>query len=1197
MRIKIVACLITVFYLIVSYLPISLIPSQSLKDNSDQDCLAPKSKHYLFENLSLQMKLMDDFVSDFKTKEYDLGNHLGLMLEETLGKELLELSEEKKLISNLKTKNNYIVLSWNKPKQTSVKIDNTSEISFKEYRVGLTFSRKSLARLLNQLQNKNPELLQKLLAEKIYNDLPADPTGEEIKEAFANIETIYPDGGTEAFLYDYHYKKTRMDLVEANDIVEAGELGATKILQKMQNWMETKGKNRDEKFVWMMATGKTPDIMLNFLYEIWSNWDSAWAKDFLKKHGITQKLPMERLIITHLDTTFPQQRSYYHAFPSYINQWAKKFGVPETQRKLWYADFTIDEKDPEKIRKMNDFEFKSLMKDIDARGLLVQKYIDNELPENDPQYAFFKAMQMQCANMSNFLKEYGGPDLVIGSCGPSYDGFGHVGFVESGYGKIPSAFMGLANYHNAGAQGMLNGGYSNMLDSKGDIKYGYATFAIPEMTIKEDAEMLMLINGNNSKEQSVRYAIEGDYQKDFPKAPVVGLSKSKGSWIVDPSTNTQLRKNYYPWDMKILDENFWTQQNVIKLFIRVVKDVQKRKPNINISNLTVADFLNSGFDEDKVPPMIRWIRNQNIKNLFNSMSWEECQNIVKDKLSENLKNSDEVDTVLWGKAYVEEFESILKKRNQLQNEIKNTLNDDNKYLLDDLVAIDEGWINKDKEAVTRKLKKALDNSSILKLFLNTQAEYIEKRKTIFMPDPHPDDRYLAIQSVVEVLIKKGHRVITKTLTPGSSAVSNELVGKFVSEWSKWDQIEIDKAIALDREQASIQLLKLAKQNRLKNKEEALDFAHWDKLSSTEQTLRAQILFNYLFHKYCEGEGLNTAKQIENFKNLIFESFEKKNPWGSKNFTVVDKIKTFIRVIEEKSAMLSWGVPYRNIYDPSSFAWYSAVGKNGAARPEDIDYFVDLFESLKRVDLVFGNDENFIDFGAHSITKSIVLGALKKLKEKGYFSKNPSFRFMGYAGVWDGILTEEADLTVLYNEQEKKKFFKEFWQIYLSQVPAEGCDPSMDELNTFADAVIERGEKTKQEYLALLSSVYKKFQQVKGCAYALSFTVKDIFKPDFDEKLKSENEMLNNVGKKLETISTEKLYGTIKGPKILNDFSSDELFRLYQRVKGMGRKATKDFFNDLIKSGYVGEDVIEKMYVDILDGIKNKKVLTLVQTAA
>ncbi|MCJ7646456.1 hypothetical protein MUO65_06110, partial [bacterium] len=283
-------------------------------------------------------------------------------------------------------------------------------------------------------------------------------------------------------IYMDTYNKTRHMEISINlDIEEAGITFACEIMKAIQYWMKKLPK--DEKIVIHFCTGDTPWIGYTKMARYLDSWDDKETQTILEAHGVDLNLKpdMSRVVAYPLDAVFPQKRTAYHSFANILNNMFDRLHIPEDQRHFFYGD--IDEYD----NQMSDEAFDRIIKDIEKNGLL----IDNS---NEIQKPFINAMRHQAERMSQEMENLGGAHIFLAGIGPSYDGKGHIGFMEfetlekflmeSGDPFGLKTFIESAHHYVNRAHAKENGGLNNFYVN-GISKHGVISFGFYELLLRQ----------------------------------------------------------------------------------------------------------------------------------------------------------------------------------------------------------------------------------------------------------------------------------------------------------------------------------------------------------------------------------------------------------------------------------------------------------------------------------------------------------------------------------------------------------------------------------------------------------------------------------------------------------------------------------------------------------------------------------------
>ncbi len=905
-------------------------------------------------------------------------------------------------------------------------------------------------------------------------------------------------------------KARGMELRIGRDVKETGALLAVAIIKAIQDWQAK--LPRHKKVVIHFATGESPWLGYAKLAEFLNTWDDPFTRETLTKYGVDLekgKPDMSRVLALPLDAIFPQRRTDYHAFPKILSDMFDKLGIPKENRLFFYGDI----KDASGKKAMGDREFEKLLSDIEENGLSLAE--DSRIAKETTtiQRRFLRKMIFHAKWMTRQIEKLGGAHIVIAGVGPSYEGKGHVAFMESGTPLDQKAFISPMGYHVAAAHSKENGGMDRLYTrSTKKTKYGFITFGWHELLYRnkgagddpsEMVQAIIIATGapkSSSVQKMIEAEIEGDYDSSYP---VTGFRKARGVFILDPTAAKDLRLFQNPWEFEHMgfgSETESQERELRRFFIRLAKDTGRK-----IRTLVTQDGLPSyaGAEGELFE-----IAKRNVEDIADN-AWNFPKDRVAETIGKNLATPEEAG---------------------------------------------------DKDHLGLPLQSK-----------------------IVLISPHLDDDFLAYRDLIKAWVKQGHRVSSYYVTPGYTAVHDSYLAEALGHIRSWDQEKITREVQrLDVLASKVRKLsrvvkKMAEVERFAPKErfrrepdlkkrlkslraevyapqkELLgrltkviesgdvhqakrpdDFEVWDPMSAEEKDLRASLLFLYLNLDSLVRLGkvvLDKKEKVKAFTDFIFDAMRGKRLWGSLDLEVVQGMKSYLRLVEARTALASLGVGPEEIYDPLKATWYKA-GLRGTAEPKDIEDLEDIYKE-KNPDLIVVNGEGFPDYGAHSTTEASAIAAVRHWMDSPDYPKGHSLKILQYAGVWEKISVEDSDLTVVISRGEMEEFDRAFRNHYPSQAPAAVPDPGLSEPLYFSEQVRRNALATRREIEGLID-IPEKYHALFSDpeTTALNYKLLDINGKAVLEKFDRKVAEMKRVKTALDAIKGEKFHGPVPQADIL-----------------------------------------------------------------
>ncbi|MDP8266336.1 MAG: hypothetical protein P9M07_05260 [Candidatus Aceula meridiana] len=923
-------------------------------------------------------------------------------------------------------------------------------------------------------------------AKKIITSIKEDSSEQEVRTAFEKLRELgyYQNPAQAIYNFTVNQSET-MDAHILKDIVAVAEKFVEEFIAEYQAWERT--AKSGEKFVVNFATGDTPWVSYRLLADILNTWDKAKTQEFLNKPNIDfgHKPDMNRVEAFALDGLAPQKRTDYHSFPNILNNMLDLLQVPETQRYFFYGDLVADGK---KLRKMTSKEYESLLKDIDTHGSKIEEFLSGKLSETDAQYRFWNAMKKQTKQMSGKLKLRNGPNMVIWGVGPSYEGKGHMAFLEEGIRLIQDAFLGVPGHYVLAGHAKENGGYRNMV-KRG---YGFMTYGFKELLNRKKNPKHIVFATTASKRNSMHYGIEegrvfkGSGKERKVVYPLQAVRDQRGSYLVAGGSEENLRLRRHFWHFDLIDE--WTPKMIRKFFVYLVDDVKKNNPEktlLNFKQKDVFEFLES--DAAKLfgaPPIVRKIVEYNLKSLKKYGAWEELKKEIAQAIRDNTITPN----------------GIIEKL---------------------------GWEPGDRD------------------------------KKVDIINPHLDDDYFAKRENIRVLAKQGYDIEIHYTAKGTTAVDDLYVAQVLRRIKRWDKAKLDAVSKRTTSQVAQELIPTLESQNLHTSPS--DFDPWTHMTEKEKDLRAQALFLEIFHPHSIQEN---RQHLLHLIDALLESFNEKARWGARDVESIGHIKAAIRIFENKTAMMSLGIPYEKIHDPMDSTFYSEEGWGGAAGEEDIERVKNILRKRKP-DLIISNGEGFADYRAHSNTEAIVISATYDLIDEGVF--NPKkLKYMTYAGVWDRTRIDSPDVfSVVHSEQQLNEGERKSRQHFSTQSPTPIIDSGFAFPKFFSETVLLNAGISRKELLKFLPGLVDQFSILKNnLSGVLNYRLVDLNDRQTEKELKAKVEELGYVRPYLNRASNVAMNGPAPMPEfrlfeyddILDD--NENVRVIGDMVKALGQKGYK-----------------------------------------
>ncbi len=944
-----------------------------------------------------------------------------------------------------------------------------------------------------------------------------DPVAEVQMKASLTLRqigvTAPPDIRTERFpsqsaIARYQATTNRakdMKLVIGRDVRETGIILAVEIIKGIQEWRERLGP--DENIVIHFATGDTPWLGYVKLAEFLRTWDEPSTKDVLIKYGVSpantakDKRPdMNRVTAFPLDSLFPQARTDYHAFPKILNDMFKQLGIPEKNQIFFYGDA------------MGQEDFEKFISDTKRNGLLLDAEGRITARPGSIQHRVLKAMQRHARNMTKKIESLGGAHIVIAGVGPSYEGQGHVAFMESGTSIDRKAFIGPIAYHVAAGQSKENGGMDRLHNKDKKPRFGFITFGWHELLYRKgtlndrsDAVKVIAIATGAPKSVSVQKALEtADPHPDKPVTPLTGFQKSRGVFIVDTTAGKDLRIFQSPWEFERAaplvnggSADALETEELKRFFIRLARDTGKK-----IRDLVPRDAVPSSLS-----PELRRIAEDNLADILSHRTWHELRDSVATAIEDGLVTAEEL-----GK-------SLNLKRGDRIVLISPHLDDD--FLAGrDLIRAWTKEYNVSSYYLTKGFTAVHD--SYAAAALETLGQYSPE----FIDEVRRISNGTRTFEQFEAKVKNRQAALLEKLVQTLRAQSLHQ-GQPADDYRSWTYMsEAERKIRANLLFLQLNLLSLERLGR--------NFADpADPKEENEQRIHEQIAaMKIRSGERLEKALLDTPRKVEALRGFVVETFRKKASWGSTDLEIAQEIKTSLRVVEAQTALISLGVQASQIHDPLTSTWYQPGVVRGTAEEKDIKALMNIFRTEKP-DLILVNGEGFPDYGAHSTTEASTIAAVRRLLEE---PKSPvsGVKILQYAGVWERIPVQDAQRRVIIPGLEMAEFDREFRNHYPSQAPAAVPDSGVPEPNYFSDEVRNNAHRTREEtdLLVDVPAKYRRLFDDPGTGI-LNYKLLDIHDKAVVENFDRRGAEMQRVRAALNKLREESLHGRVPSTDVLS----------------------------------------------------------------
>lgn len=916
-----------------------------------------------------------------------------------------------------------------------------------------------------------------------------------------------------------HAKGLRLTI--GMDVRETADRLAVEMIKAIQQWQANPPVSED--VIIHFATGETPMLGYARLAHYLTTWNEPETQKFLAALGVAKndrdlarRPNMSRVKGLNLDTIFPQPRTAHLAFSKILNDVFDQLGIPKAKRFFLYGD--IDPDDPQLQRPMPHDKMCGLMADIDANGFLVEDYLNGELSlaQNPIQYEFLDAYSRYVDEMTLQIETWRGAHIVIAGVGPSYDGKGHVAFMERGTPFEQTTFFGPLSYHMAAAHSKDNGGIDRLHTASGKLKYGFLTYGWHEILYRkkngdsEGVTAIVMATGN-PKSSSVQRAIEGHRDREYQ---VSGFQMCDGVFVMDRTAAGALRLFQHPWEFEPVGDR--AEQD--RLLIGLAKGRRTKIQDLRPSDIE-PDLSYYGGKNPSVDGKIRATAIQNLENIVRQ-DWgkvlEKTARGLADNLARPMDTSERLG--LAGTASIvlvnpHMDDDFLAYRDLLATWAGEGHTITAYYLTKGFTAVSDTYAKRalghmqqwPSEAV-RRLRRFLSVSQPNKIALNQAISQVE---------PQAPDREAILEQAFQENVLNPLR--TK-MAPFQEKLLQRLNDILKSEDLHKDPRDNDA---------------------------------WEHMGGEEQEIRGQLaylLLNLHFierlvgrlvrhgeevpHRRFGDATLNTPDKIDAFVDWVFATFEKKPSWGSADLEVVQDIKTDLRFIETQSALMSLDVEFSRIHYPFSSTWYCPEFVRGTAEVSDINLLKQAFRKDKP-GLIVVNGEGFPDYSAHSTTEAATISAIRDLREESDTNTDPGLEFLDdlkilqYAGVWERIPIEDAGLSVVLSADQMREFDRGFRSHYPSQSPAPVPDPAVSGFQYFSTQVMGNARTTRDEVFALIDipEQYRTILKERDSGL-LNYKILDIAKPDVLEAFQRKHIEMDRVRKVLNAVRGAEIHGPV-----------------------------------------------------------------------
>lgn len=437
--------------------------------------------------------------------------------------------------------------------------------------------------------------------------------------------------------------------------------------------------------------------------------------------------------------------------------------------------------------------------------------------------------------------------------------------------------------------------------------------------------------------------------------------------------------------------------------------------------------------------------------------------------------------------------------------------------------------NLTKATSWQELREKISKKQISKLTLPEEfpqkIKLKKKGKAVYI-SPHPDDDVLAELAKIRTLVEQGYEVVTYYMTKGYRSVADSFMFALLERMGGFSDEEIAKLKGRSLKEVAKKLCRVC-EAKTKLHGPADNFYPWESMEEDEKLLRAQAVFLQL-RDLLKKDGLeiDSEKKLSAVVDFLTGATKQKPAWDSQDLDIVIAIKTFIRDIEVKTALLSIGVEYKNIHSPLEATYYKPTGGRGTTA-EDVDIRTirdDIIEK-ERPDLLVGNGEDHSDYATHASVEVSTYVALLDLLTSGRI-KAEEFVYMQYAGVWMRIPVQKADMLVVLTKEQFDDLNRLFINHFPSQAPAPQPDPGIGKMIFFSEQVANNGYETADELETLLGERLpdwaRNILQIRGSG-VLGYKIVDLKKTL--AKIQEKADELIRVRKAKRDASNEEMQGS------------------------------------------------------------------------
>jgi hypothetical protein len=864
-------------------------------------------------------------------------------------------------------------------------------------------------------------------------------------------------------LYKGLYGQIRdLDIKLCEHKKEVGISYCCQIIKDIQYWMKKLGPG--DPIVIHFCTGDTPWIGYTYLAEFLKDWDKPEVRAILEAHGADPVLKprIDRIIAYPMDAVFPQKRTEYHSFHNILNNMFDRLGLKKENRRFFYGDLIMN-KNGKGCRRMTDKEFNRLAEDIDEKGLLLER-------DDNTGVSKIIADPKTDALQYRFLKAMEQQALDLSDELREKYGGAHITT-----GGIGPGYKGNGHF-----------GFNETGD-----RFDKPAFIAPAC-----------------------YYVRGAHCKE--------MGGMKKTYV---SINGQIKPVYGVVTFSFKDLLFRQDEqdpaNGVRTII-IAEGPQK------------ANSLYAGIEEKGPASCEKPMKQIRMTNSLVT--------IVTEKACASSLNLFEHP---WWFKPIKEWTDLQKKQffirlAKLRNKkIQDLTADDflrfgpeenfspiveaiRKYNMSTLCKINS-W-DELKEKVVKDMRENVIRPDEFARKGSKWAKILgldkEKAKVTYV-NPHLDDDYLADKHKIQAMVNAGHEVSVYFLAKGYTAVDDDYAVNIMNYMQNWDSKEFGEILKEDEEKLLYELISIAMAR--KDYRDPHDYNPWDSMSAREKDIRARLLYINITKR--SGLVIDSAEKIKSLSAFLTKANTLKPRGGSRDISLMQDIKVYVRLAEEQAALMSLGVKYENIHAPEDSSWYGAAGRGGTAMEGDVKTVKAILEK-ENPDLVISNGENFPDYGAHSTTENSVTTALLELLEQGKIKKD--VKYMQYAGVWERIKAEESQMGFFLTKGEIEEFERNFIHLYPSQAPPVVPDSHFEDVVHFSTQVRINASASANEIAEVIGT--DNINMPEGCG-VLNYKIINLEDKDTVAALVKKRNYLEENRDALKAASNENLNGAIPLPDI------------------------------------------------------------------